>query len=58
MNQALRCRIHRIHFEVGAAVDHDLIADLLQELALLLENHVFATGVPVAVMDNKYFHRV
>ena len=45
-----------VSFKVGAAVGQDLVTSSFEQLPLLFEDHFFATGNLIAIMDEKYFH--
>jgi hypothetical protein len=47
-----------IHLEIASTVDHDLVSGALQELALLLEDNVFASRLLVMTMNEDYLQNL
>jgi len=44
------------NLQIASAVGHNLVPGPFQELAFLLENHVFAPRLLVSVMNEDYLH--
>jgi hypothetical protein len=54
-HQSLDPRI-KVHVQIIAAVDHNLVPAPLQELALQLDDYVFPSGSAVMTMNEDYLH--